>query len=152
MRAFIAALLVALAIVGASVASANTCHASDITSQRIIELTNQNRTAPVVEDLLLDKAAQAKANDMASKGYFAHSYQARTGWDFMRQHNYQYYFVGENLAVDFKSSKALMKAWMNSPSHRANIINPRFNRIGIGIAEGRFQGEKTMFVVQFFSN
>lgn len=152
MKTFLAAFLVALAIVGATVASADTCHASDITPQRIIELTNKNRTTRVVEDLLLGKAAQAKANDMASKGYFAHIYQGRTGWDFMRQYNYQYFFTGENLAVDFRSSKPLMKAWMNSPSHRANIVNPRFKRIGVGIAEGKYQGHKTMFVVQFFSN
>lgn len=153
MKLFIAALIIGGVIVVGSVFAANeTCHASDLTAQRLIELTNQNRISPVAEDQLLDKAAQAKADDMATNGYFAHAYQGRTGWDFLRQYNYHYYFAGENLAVDFSDSESLIQAWMNSPSHRANVVNDRFKHIGIGIAEGMFQGHKTKYVVEFFSN
>ena len=137
-------------LIGAS--HSNTCRASDISNNRIIELTNQNRTSPVVEDKLLDKAAQAKADDMAARGYFAHIYQGKTGWDFIKQANYKYWVAGENLGVDFYDSESLVQAWMNSPSHKRNVIDPRFKHIGIGIADGMFQGHRTKFVVEFFSN
>lgn len=147
------AFIIGLFVVGGVlVAVTDKCQASDITASRTIELTNQNRTSPVVEDKLLDKAAQAKADDMAVHGYFSHIYNGKRAWDFMRESKYDYYIAGENLAIDFSSSEALVQAWMNSPTHKANIVNPRFNRIGIGIAEGEYQGHRTKFVVEFFSN
>src|ERR1043165_7971535 len=137
MKTFLVALvLAALIVAGVVVAGSDTCKASDLTASRIIELTNQNRTTPVVEDQLLDKAAQAKANDMSLREYFAHIYYGRTGWDFIHEYGITYLIAGENLAVGFKGSESLMKAWMNSPGHRANIVDSRFNKIGIGVSSG----------------
>lgn len=150
MKTVLLAIIIALTI--GLLVTQNKCHASSLASERIIKLTNQYRTTPVVEDQLLDKAAQAKADDMAAHGYFAHIYNGKTAWDFMRESDYHYLFAGENLAVDFRSSESLVQAWMNSPSHKANLTNERFKRTGVGVAEGKYQGKRTKFVVQFFSN
>jgi uncharacterized protein YkwD len=151
MKTFIAALILAIVIVVVSVFAANESHASPLTPQRIIKLTNQNRATPVVEDQQLNRAAQAKAQALAQCQCFSHTLpDGRTPWSFLTGINYM--TAGENLAVDFNRSEPLMKAWMNSPGHRANIVNPAFHRTGIGIAEGKYQGHKTKFIVQFFSN
>ncbi|HPT40647.1 MAG TPA: CAP domain-containing protein, partial [Candidatus Paceibacterota bacterium] len=110
-----------------------------IISDTIIDETNANRSK---EDLgaltvnqVLNEAAQLKANDMAAKGYFAHtSPEGFTPWHWFNKAGYSFYYAGENLAVNFVDSKDIVNAWMESPSHRANIINYNFTEIGIGIA------------------
>ncbi len=100
---------------------------------------------------VLEKAAQLKANDMATKGYFAHtSPSGVTPWHWLDQVGYRYRTAGENLAVDFIDSSDVHQAWMNSPGHRANILNTAYTEIGIATATGRYQGHETIFVVQFF--
>ena len=119
-------------------------------------LTNADRAAegisPVREDADLDKVAAAKAADMAAKGYFAHvSPSGKTPWDWLDEGGYQYTYAGENLAVDFTESKDVEEAWMNSPLHRANILKQQYTRVGIGVAEGIYQGKQVTFVAQFFA-
>ena len=58
--------------------------------------------------------------------------------------------AGENLAKDFYDTEGLLKAWMNSPTHRENIINPKYQEIGIGVVNGILGGVKTTLVVQHF--
>jgi hypothetical protein len=118
-------------------------------------LTNENRVqnnvAPLVENSLLDEAAQMKANDMATNGYFAHtSPDGKTPWYWFQLVGYKYSFAGENLAVNFFDSADVAKAWMNSPEHRANIVRKDFTQIGIGVANGVYQGHNTVFVAQLF--
>jgi hypothetical protein len=99
----------------------------------------------------LEKAAQMKANDMASKGYFAHkSPDGKTPWYWFQQAGYEFSYAGENLAVNFSDSVDVNGAWMNSPGHRQNIMNGNFTEIGIATAEGVYQGRQTTFVVQLF--
>lgn len=122
----------------------------------LTSLTNADRSAQglssLTEDPLLAAAAQAKANDMAAKGYFAHiSPDGTTPWFWLESVKYPYSYAGENLAVDFLDSKDVETAWMNSPMHRANILKAQYTRIGIGIAQGTYQGRQTTFVVQFFA-
>jgi len=128
---------------------------SAITVQNIISLTNESRQAASLgrlsENSLLDKAAQSKANDMLAKGYFAHnSPDGSTPWDFITKAGYSYLQAGENLAVNFTEAENVESAWMNSPGHKANILNKNFEQIGIGIAEGQYQGHTAIFVVQMF--
>src|SRR3989344_6080233 len=100
---------------------------------------------------LLTRAAQLKANDMAAKGYFAHtSPSGVTPWQWLDRVGYQYSAAGENLAVDFIDSSDVHQAWMNSPTHRANILNAGYTEIGIATATGKYQGHETIFVAQFF--
>lgn len=118
-------------------------------------LTNDARTEqellPLAENELLTKGAQLKANDMAEKGYFSHTGpDGSQPWKWFRDVGYRYQYAGENLAVNFTESEDVVNAWMNSPSHRANILKRDFTEIGIGIATGTYKGRAAVFVVQFF--
>lgn len=111
----------------------------------------QNDAPPLQENSLLDIAAQLKAEDMASLGYFAHnSPEGKTPWYWFQQVGYKYQYAGENLAVNFFDSEDVAKAWMASPTHRANIVKPEYTEIGIGVANGIYQGRNTVFVAQLF--
>lgn len=111
----------------------------------------QNGVGALAENALLQKAAQAKADDMAAKGYFSHvTPDGKAPWYWLEQAGYRYTYAGENLAVDFTDSKDVETAWMNSPTHRANIVKPQFTEIGIAVANGTYQGRPATFVVQFF--
>jgi uncharacterized protein YkwD len=95
-----------------------------------------NNNVPALrESRQLDFAAQAKANDELVNGYFAHtSPTGKTPWFFITTHGYKYIIAGENLATNFTNVKDEEIAWMNSPLHRANILNPYFKDFGVGIA------------------
>lgn len=133
----------------------NTSFFASLIPDVLIDLTNNNRTSDnlvlLTTNPLLTEAAQLKANDMATKGYFAHtSPEGVTPWYWLNEAGYSYTRAGENLAVDFSDSQDVVTAWMNSPSHRANIENGNFTEIGIATAKGMFNGHETTFVVQFF--
>jgi Cysteine-rich secretory protein family len=128
---------------------------SAITPDNIVTLTNESRqqfsVPALTENQVLDKAAQAKADDMLAKGYFAHnSPDGRTPWDFITSAGYSYLMAGENLAINFTEAENVETAWMNSPDHKANILNKNFADIGIGISQGDYQGHTAIFVVQEF--
>ncbi len=121
----------------------------------LTELTNEERqnydAPPLRVNDLLTKAAELKAEDMAQKGYFAHtSPEGKSPWYWLAQVGYSYASAGENLAVNFFDSDDVDRAWMNSPTHKANIIKKEYTEIGIGVARGVYQGESTIFVAQFF--
>ena len=100
---------------------------------------------------VLAAAAEEKVIDMAAKGYFAHtSPEGVTPWYWFQKAGYTYRFAGENLAVYFSDSSDVHWAWMNSPGHRANILNSSFTEIGIAIRNGMYQGRETVFVVELF--
>src|SRR3989344_7921275 len=126
-----------------------------ITPDALVRSVNVTRTdtqkPKLAVNTLLERAAQLKANDMAAKSYFAHTSPAGiTPWYWLHQVGYHYSSAGENLAVDFIDSNDVHQAWMNSPSHRANILNAGYTEIGIATATGRYQEHETIFVVQFF--
>lgn len=121
----------------------------------LVALTNDKRGEEKLGVLrtntLLEEAAQMKANDMAEKGYFAHyGPDGSAPWNWIDKAGYTYDVAGENLAIDFTDSEDVTEAWMNSPAHRANILNNKFTEIGIATAEGKYQGHSTTFVVQMF--
>lgn len=121
----------------------------------LVLLTNKDRALQNVSELkvspLLEIAAQMKANDMASKSYFAHNTpDGKTPWYWLEQAGYKYLYAGENLAVNFVESEDIQKAWMASPRHRSNIINPKFTEIGIATSTGIYKGREAVFVVQMF--
>ncbi len=126
-----------------------------VVSAVLVDLANGDRAqsglATLTVDPLLVEAAQAKANDMASKGYFAHVSPAGVDpWFWFKQAGYSFNYAGENLAVDFSDSGDVNTAWMNSPTHRENILDPHFTEIGIATAQGMYEGHPTTFVVQEF--
>ena len=85
---------------------------------------------PVRFDATLERAARSHSVDMASHGYFAHgAFAAR-----MRSFGARGPALGENLAWGFSNPAAVVRAWLGSPEHRANLLRPGFDRIGIGYA------------------
>lgn len=122
----------------------------------IVDLTNEERASEVNIDRLnrnmtLDVAAQQKAEHMARHQYFAHyAPDGTTPWSFFDAAGYVYAHAGENLAIHFTDSAAVVDAWMRSPTHRANIVNADFTEIGVGTARGVYQGFETIYVVQLF--
>jgi len=120
-------------------------------------LTNEEREHNKLPDLvvspLLTEAAQMKADDMAKKGYFAHtSPEGITPWHWLNTVGYQYDYAGENLAINFTDSEDVTKAWMNSPTHRANIVKASYREVGTGVATGMFEGRETVFIAQVYAN
>jgi hypothetical protein len=129
--------------------------AAVITSM-LVDLANTDRSSnhvgTLIENPALTAIAQAKANDMAKKGYFAHtSPEGKSPWYWFTQGGYVFSYAGENLAVDFSDSADVERAWMNSPTHRANLLNQHFTEIGIATAVGTYEGHQTTFVVQEFA-
>lgn len=128
---------------------------SSITPDKIVELTNAERVKkglnPLSINSFLTKAALAKASDMMARDYWAHQApDGRQPWEFIKEMGYQYRYAGENLARDFSASEDVVSAWMNSPSHRENLLSTRYQDIGIAVVEGDLKGVKTTLVVQFF--
>jgi len=126
-----------------------------VISSAIFDLTNTDRKLNNLQELTLDPTltavAQAKANDMAAKGYFAHtSPEGKSPWYWFKEVGYQFSYAGENLAIDFSDSADVERAWMNSPTHRANILNDHFTQIGVALAVGNYNGHQTTYVVQEF--
>lgn len=97
----------------------------------------------------LNAAAQAKANDMVQRNYWSHvTPTGEQPWQFDTAQGYQYQSAGENLAYGFTSSSAIMTAWMNSPEHRANILDGKYQNVGFGIANSpNYQGSGPQTVV-----
>lgn len=128
-----------------------------VNAQSILSLHNQARAANGLSALSIDNrlttAAQGKANDMLTKGYFAHtSPEGLTPWFWIRDHGrYQYLEAGENLAIDYFDSAEAHAAWMASPTHRSNILDPGYHHIGIGIANGNYQGRETTLIAVMFA-
>jgi len=122
----------------------------------LVDLTNTNRLTEKLNPLefspVLASAAQLKANDMAEKSYFAHtSPDGKNPWYWFTQSGYSFLYAGENLAVNFVDSEDVVRAWMNSEGHRANILNDKFSEIGIAMASGVYNGRESIYVVQLFA-
>lgn len=125
-----------------------------LTQQLIIQEVNPVRENYGFLDLNVNKkltqAAQLKAQDMIDREYFDHTGpEGELPWTWLDLVEYDYAAAGENLAIDFGDPIMLLNAWLNSPSHARNILNGYFIDIGIGIAEGKMNGRKTIVVVMF---
>jgi hypothetical protein len=130
-------------------------YASNITPVQVIEQTNQRRSAVGLSALKLNpqlsEAALAKGQHMLLEQYWAHTAPDGTQpWKFFKDAGYAYRVAGENLARDFTTSDDMMAAWMASPTHRANILNQRYEEIGIAVIDGSLEGYETTLVVQLF--
>ncbi len=124
-------------------------------AKNIIILSNKERDNinlnELYENETLDKAAELKLKDMFNKNYWDHSGpNGETAWDFVSNTGYQYLLAGENLARGFSNSDETVKAWMNSPTHKENILNNRFQEIGVAVGSGKINGNLTTVVVQIF--
>lgn len=130
-------------------------YASNIAPEEIVRLTNMERKAQGLPEVYLDSklsaAAAQKAADMVAHDYWAHVSPLGTQpWYFVTNSGYAYKYAGENLARDFADPQSVVKAWMNSPTHRDNLLSSRYQDIGIAVIDGQLGGRDTTLVVQMF--
>lgn len=127
-------------------------YSTDVSDSSLLEATNNARAKEGLKPLKLndslDASAQSKANDMRQRDYWSHtSPDGQKPSDFIS--GYEYSKTAENLAYGFNSSKATVNGWMNSTSHRANVLDQNIQDIGFGIVnvpDYQGQGPQTLIV------
>lgn len=131
-------------------------YASDIQINQVFDGINQQRIENGLPALKLNdklsEAARRKASDMFASNYWAHinPTNSREPWYFFDSAGYDYRYAGENLARDFGTTAPMIKAWMNSPTHRENIVSARYQETGVAVVNGVLNGVETTLVVQLF--
>ena len=130
---------------------------TDITSEQLLGHLNKEREKNNLETLNLNPelsaAAMNKANDMFAKNYWSHnSPDGKTPWDFIKDSGYAYVYAGENLARGFTESSDVTKAWLESQSHKENMLSSNYSDVGFAIVTGTLNGEETVLVVEEFGN
>jgi uncharacterized protein YkwD len=130
--------------------------AGSLSTQGILSETNRFRQSEGLRVLSynakLEQAAKAKLDDMFLRKYFAHISETGEGpAELATTADYRYIMVAENLALgNFSDDPELVKAWMDSPGHRANIMNKSYRDIGIAVGRGMYEGKLTWLAVQEF--
>jgi len=127
---------------------------ADITKSSLENFVNQTRESlgmqPLTENEQLNQAARLKAENMIQNQYFDHtSPSGISPWHWFKSAGYNYKYAGENLAIGFYESEEVYNAWLNSPSHKENIVNPKYTEVGTAVVSG-FGGTNTIIVVQEF--
>lgn len=129
---------------------------SNLTLSGVVEQTNKQRglysKTPLHTNSKLNLAAKAKLDDMFRQQYFEHeSPDGKHPADVIKATGYDYLVVGENLALgNYENDQVLVEAWMNSPGHRANILDGKFEEIGVAVGKGMFEGKEVWLAVQEF--
>jgi len=127
-----------------------------LTKEGVIKWTNLQREKyglpPLKENPKLDASAAIKTEEMFAKQYFAHISPTGEGVaDLSKSTGYDFILIGENLALgNFENDEALVSAWMNSPGHRENILNQKYQDIGVSVLKCFFDGKMTWLAVQHF--
>ena len=108
--------------------------------KEVVRLVNKERTkaglSSLKEDWQLARVARYKSEDMQKNGYFSHTSPTYgSPFNMMKSFGVTYKTAGENIAKGYKTPEAVVKGWMNSPGHRANILNSSFTHIGVGYVE-----------------
>lgn len=117
-------------------------YATQMSIDGLVNETNQRRTTGNQSALRLNaqltKAAQIKAQDMVERDYWSHNTpEGNAPWEFVNDAGYSYKKAGENLAYGFRDEDDVVGGWMNSPSHRANMLDASYEEVGFGFAESR---------------
>lgn len=132
-------------------------YATNVSRAGLLDATNAqrqsfNKSLLVLNDHL-NKAAQTKAEDMATRNYWNHQTpDGRAPWDFIEQTGYKFQKAGENLAYGFSTSTTTIVGWMNSESHKNNMLDNAFTDAGFGIANMpnyQNQGPQTIVVAMY---
>ncbi|WP_261381573.1 CAP domain-containing protein [Paenibacillus cremeus] len=117
-------------------------------AQQVLNLVNQERSKAGLSALSMSSAlnnvAMTKAQDMYNNNYFDHqSPTYGSPFDMMKSFGVTYSAAGENIAKGQTSPQEVMNSWMNSPGHRANILNSSFTQIGIAYYNSEWVQEFT---------
>jgi len=132
-------------------------YSTEMSISGLVSSTNVERSGSGLSNLTLNSklnsSAQAKANDMVSKDYWAHNTPSgQEPWVFFDSAGYDYQKAGENLAYGFSTSSNTVVGWMNSPSHRANILDGAYTEVGFGFANSENfvgTGQETIVVAHY---
>ena len=129
--------------------------ASEVNKENIIDLANYSRVkgglSALAENSKLNEAAMEKAKDMLQNNYFAHtSPQEKSPWFWFEKVKYDYLYAGENLAINFKTAEDEHVAWMESADHKKNILNPKYQEIGVAVQKGIIDNKTALVTVQLF--
>lgn len=104
------------------------------------EIRGQYGLSPLTENWELSRVARYKSQDMHDKGYFSHT-SPTYGSPFTMIKNFglSYKTAGENIAMGYKTPQEVVRSWMNSSGHRANILGSGYTQIGVGyVADGNY--------------
>lgn len=128
-----------------------------LSSDNLLQLVNQDRSKhnlrPLQTNPRLMRAAYAKGEHMLRNAYFAHvSPEGVEPWDFIRDQNFSFSYAGENLARGYTSSYELLNDFLQSSSHRENLLSPLYSDIGIAVVNGKFEGQPVIITVQLFAS
>ena len=129
---------------------------SDNNSQ-ILQYTNIERgnlsLQPLLANNVLDLVAELRADDLFTNQYFEHeSPDGKSVSDIVEQLGYEYLSIGENLALgNYTDNQEIVLSWMESPGHKANILNEKYTDLGVAVKEGKYKGEITTIAVQVFA-
>lgn len=111
----------------------------------VLRLVNQERKKQGLNELVLNHTlngiATKKAKDMRDKNYFSHqSATYGSPFEMLQRFGVKYSSAGENIAAGQKTAQDVMRDWMNSSGHRANILNANYTELGVGYVEGGTYG------------
>lgn len=99
----------------------------------------------------LNEAAALKAQDMFANNYWAHNSPSGVSpWKWLADVGYTYTIAGENLAKNYPNASATVGAWLESPSHRENMLNDRYTEVGFAVVEGVLEDRQTTLVVAYY--
>ena len=132
-------------------------YATEMSASGLLGATNMQRAnngaAALSLNSKLSSAAQAKANDMVARNYWSHKTpDGQDPWVFIDATGYAYQKAGENLAYGFDTSADTVTGWMNSPSHKANMLDTAFKEVGFGFANSASYvgtGQETIVVAMY---
>jgi len=127
----------------------------DVTIAQLLNDTNSHRTENSLKPLALNPklmiAAEEKAKDIIKVGYWAHtSPDGTTPWQRIDNTGYKYSYAGENLARGFNTSIGILEAWMESSTHRANVLGKQYTDVGFAAVSGVLDNEQTTVVVALY--
>lgn len=129
---------------------------SPITPEELLVRTNNQREAlgmsPLQLNDKLSKAAYYKAKDMFAGQYWAHTSPSGVQpWKWLGDVDYNYAKAGENLAKNFSSSGAVMSAWMDSATHKENILKADYQDVGFAVVDGTLNNRPASIVVALYA-
>lgn len=108
--------------------------------KEVVRLVNVERAkqglTPLEYDWQLSRVARYKSEDMQKNKYFSHTSPTYgSPFNMMKNFGISYRTAGENIAKGYRTPATVVEGWMNSPGHRANILNSSFTHIGVGYVQ-----------------
>jgi uncharacterized protein YkwD len=144
MKSILVAALLSLGAFNAAAADPS----NEITPENVVALFNAYRAEagfpPLHLDARMARAAEARMRDMEDGAWWSHeSPEGTSPFVWLAAEDYRYAAAAENLAAGFETARLLVQSWMESPGHRANIMNVQYADCGIAIIDGRTSGPAT---------